>query len=141
MTDEEPAVPGKRSGTTRRCRLRQCLSARAGCCTKLPGRRTPGRPSNRSRRTKWPLANDDPAQILTGPALRLFWVASHPAASRPASPPGGEAAGTASGEGGVGWKLVIETAMIVTDAVVPVWAGVIRPAAAPAKPVGTPLPR
>ena len=75
------------------------------------------------------LANDDPAQILTGASQRLFWDAPHPAASRlrgdeaalaaqarPASPLGGEAASTASGEGH--WKLVIEATMFVTYAVV-----------------------
>ena len=68
------------------------------------------------------LASDDPAQILAGASQRLYWDAPHPAASRPASPPGGEAASTASGEGG--WKLVIEATMFVTDAVVNVWTGI-----------------
>ena len=43
------------------------------------------------------------------------------AVSRPASPPGGEAASMASGEGE--WKLVIEATMFVTGAVVNVWTG------------------
>jgi len=84
------------------------------------------------------LASDDPAQILAGASQRLYWDAPHPAASRPASPPGGEAnakpdddsasplggeaASTASGEGC--WNLVIEATMFVTYAVVNVWTGV-----------------
>ena len=81
------------------------------------------------------LANDDPAQILTGASQRLYWDAPHTAASRlrgdeaalaaqarPASPLGGEAASTASGEGC--WNLVIEATMFVTYAVVNVWTGV-----------------
>ena len=67
------------------------------------------------------LANDDPTQILTGASQRLFWEAPHPAASRPASPLGGEAASSVSGEGQ--WKLVIEATMFVTYAVVNVWTG------------------
>ena len=67
------------------------------------------------------LANDDPAQILTGASQRLYWDAPHPAALHPASPLGGEAASTASGEGC--WNLVIEATMFVTYAVVNVWTG------------------
>ena len=47
------------------------------------------------------LANDDPAQILTGASQRIYWdnVAGH-------------------------WSLVIEATMFVTYAVVNVWTGV-----------------
>ncbi len=45
------------------------------------------------------LANDDPAQMLTGAAPRVFWEAGN-------------------------WKLVIEATMFVTGAVVNVWSGI-----------------
>ena len=66
------------------------------------------------------LANDAPAQVLTGASQRLFWdagvVAPVPGASAGAA---GTAAATPPGH----WTLVIEATMFVTDAVVNVWTG------------------
>ena len=76
------------------------------------------------------LAGDDSVQILSGASQRLYWDAPHPAASRPASPPGGEAASRASGEGC--WKMAIEATMFVTYAVVNVWTGIKQAGADPA---------
>lgn len=68
------------------------------------------------------LANDDPSQILTGAALRLFYDVGR-VPSRGAG--GGISAGSGDPAYNSGqWKLVIEATMFVTGAVVNVWTGI-----------------
>jgi len=82
------------------------------------------------------LANDDPAQILTGASQRLFYnVGRKPSLTRRGSPqtPHGAAGGTSAGSCDPAytagyWNLVIEATMFVTYAVVNVWTGVSLPA-------------
>jgi hypothetical protein len=66
------------------------------------------------------LANDDPSQLLTGAAPRLYWEAG---VAAPVPGASGGAAGTAATTPGH-WRLVIEATMFVTYAVVDVWTGV-----------------
>ena len=68
------------------------------------------------------LANDDPSQLLTSAAPRLFWDVGR-VPSRGADGGTDAASGDAAYNSGQ-WKLVIEATMFVTYAVVNVWTGI-----------------
>jgi len=66
------------------------------------------------------LAHDDPAQMLSGAAPRLFYVGPVPSPGAG----GGGAAGSGDPAQNGQWKLIIEATMFVTHEVAQVWAGV-----------------